>query len=171
MKANFIHQFPEHHIPFDVFFAVTNLDKLVKLLLDESNLYSQQNGRELHSIEQEMRAFLGINYIMSINKPPTIKSFGNTDSSFVMRALEMLWLDQDLNTFYKIAIFWVTQKMTAVAKVTKSDPLSTILTIVLVILFQMMILEAFTSVSWNSMVDQAWNKQYLKNKPIEWNFK
>ena len=90
MKANFIHQLPEHHIAFDVFFAVTNLDKLVKLLVDESNLYAQQNGRELHSNEQEMRAFLGINYIMSINKPPTIKSFGNTDSSFAMRALEML---------------------------------------------------------------------------------
>ena len=35
--------FPEHHIPYDVFSAVANLDGLVKLLLDEGNLYDQQN--------------------------------------------------------------------------------------------------------------------------------
>ena len=37
----------------------------------------------------------------------------------------MLWLDQDLKRFCKIFIFPSTQKMT---KVTRSDPLSTILT-------------------------------------------
>ena len=40
LKADIIHQFPEHHITFHVFFAVTNLDGLVKLLVDESNLYA-----------------------------------------------------------------------------------------------------------------------------------
>ena len=75
LKANIIYQFPELHVPFDVFSDVTNLDGLVKLLVEESNLYAQQNGREFHTNKQEMRAFLGINYIMSINKLPTIKSY------------------------------------------------------------------------------------------------
>ena len=75
MKADIIHHFPEHHIPFDVFSAVTNLDGLLKLLVDESNLYALQNGREFHTNEQEMRVCLGINYIMSINKLPTMKSY------------------------------------------------------------------------------------------------
>ena len=74
LKVDIIHQFSEHHIPFDVFSAVTNLDGLVKLLVDESNLYAQQNGREFHTNEQKMTVFLGINYIMSINKLPVIKS-------------------------------------------------------------------------------------------------
>ena len=74
MKGDIIHQFPEHHIPFDVFSTVTNLDGLVKPFVDESNLYAQQNGREFHTNKQEMRTFLGLNYIMSINKLPTIKS-------------------------------------------------------------------------------------------------
>ena len=74
-KIDIIHQFPEHHIPFDVFSAVTNRDGLEKLLVDESNLYVQQNGREFHTKEQEMRSFFGINYRMSINKLPTIKSY------------------------------------------------------------------------------------------------
>ena len=41
-KANIIHQFPEHHISFDVFSAVANLDGLVKLLVDESNLTNKK---------------------------------------------------------------------------------------------------------------------------------
>ena len=44
------------------------------------------------------------------------------------------------------SIFWITQKMIKVTKITKSDPLSTILTRVLVILFQIMILQALTSI-------------------------
>ena len=75
LKADIIYQFQEHLIPFDVFSAGTYLDGFVKLLADESNLYAQQNGREFHINKQEMRAFLGINYIVSINKTPTIQSY------------------------------------------------------------------------------------------------
>ena len=38
-------------------------------------MYAQQNGREFHTNEKKMRAFLGIDYTMSINKLPTIKSY------------------------------------------------------------------------------------------------
>ena len=55
-------------------------------------------------------------------------------------------LDRDLKTFYEISVFWTTQKMTKVIKITKSDSLSTILTRVSVIVFQMMILKALTSI-------------------------
>ena len=46
---------------------------------------------------------------MSFNKLPTKKIIGNVDNSLVTRALEMLWLDQDLKTFYEISIFRTTQ--------------------------------------------------------------
>ena len=52
-----IHQFPEHHVTFDVFSAVTNLDGLVKLLVDEGKLRAQQNGKEFHTNEKEVQAF------------------------------------------------------------------------------------------------------------------
>ena len=63
----------------------------------------------------------------------------------VTRALEMLWLDQDLKTFYEISIFRTPQKMTKEIKVTKSDPISTILR-VFVILLQMNILKVLTTI-------------------------
>ena len=67
-------------------------------------------------------------------------------SSLVTRASQMLWLDRDLKTILQISIFWTTQKMTKVTKVAKSDPLSSILSRVLVILFLLMILKALASI-------------------------
>ena len=65
--------------------------------------------------------------------------------SLAARALEMLWLDRDVKALYETLIFRTTQKMTIVMKVTKSHPLSNILTRILVILFQMIIFKALTS--------------------------
>ena len=109
LKVDIIHQFLEHHIPFDVFSDVTYLDDLVRLLVDESNLYAQQNGREFYTKEQEMRTFIGIKYTISINKVPTIQSYYcNVNSSLVTRD------HRDLKTLYKVFIFRTTQKMTKV---------------------------------------------------------
>ena len=66
---------PEHHAPFDIFSAVTDIENLIKLTVFESNLYAQQKEREFETNEQEMGAYLGINYVMSINKQSTIKSY------------------------------------------------------------------------------------------------
>ena len=91
MGADIIHQFPEHHIPLDIFSTVTNLDGLIKVLADGCNFYAQQNDREFHINKQKMRQFLEINYMMSINNLPTIKSYlecgqsiGNEDIRNVM---------------------------------------------------------------------------------------
>ena len=54
---------------------VTNIRDLVKLIVDQTNLYAQQNGREFRTDEKKMLAFLGINCIMSINQLPTIQSY------------------------------------------------------------------------------------------------
>ena len=49
MEADIIYQFPELQIHFNVFSAVTDLDRLVKRRIDESNVYAQKNGRELRA--------------------------------------------------------------------------------------------------------------------------
>ena len=83
-----------------------------------------------------MRAFLGINN-MSINKLSIIESYCECGQLIgKTRALEMLWLDRDLKTFYKISLFRTTQKVRG-------------------ILFQTMIFKALTSIWRNSKVDQA----------------
>ena len=84
--------------PFNVISTLTNLDGLVRLLVDESILYTWQKGKEFHTNEQEIAALLGINYIVFINKLPTIKSYWDCGQSLVTKTLEMFWLDQDLKT-------------------------------------------------------------------------
>ena len=98
LKADIIHQFSEQHIFFDVFSAVSNLDGLVRFLVDESILYTGQKGKEFHTNEQEIAELLGINYIVFINKLPTIKCYWDCGQSLVTKTLEMFWLDQDLKT-------------------------------------------------------------------------
>ena len=55
------------------------LHKLVALILTETNRYAQQNGRNFVTNAAEMKAFLGMNYIMSVNKPPTIHHYWGSD--------------------------------------------------------------------------------------------
>ena len=56
------------------------LNELVKIICDQSDLYVAQNGREFATTLEETRAFLGINYIMSISKLPNLKCYRSVDS-------------------------------------------------------------------------------------------
>ena len=59
-----------------MFRKVTNLDELkTYMIIVQSNLYAQQNDCEYQTNAKETMAFLGINYIMSINQLPTVQSY------------------------------------------------------------------------------------------------
>lgn len=58
--------FPEHHLTFNTFSAITNLDALVKIIIEQSNLIGKENGRGFQTNEEEM---------MTVNKLPTIASY------------------------------------------------------------------------------------------------
>ena len=129
---------------------MTNLDGLVKLLADGSNLYAQQSSREFHTNEKEMSAFLEINYIKSIDKP-TIRGYWECECcGGVTGALGMLRRDRDLGAFYGVSIFRAAWGLVGVTGVAGSDPLSAILARVLVILFRVMVLVPLASVWWGS---------------------
>ena len=51
------HPFPEHHSSFDIFWVVTNLNASTKIIVEQSNFYTKQNGREFQTNEEEMKAF------------------------------------------------------------------------------------------------------------------
>ena len=65
--------------PFDVFENPIHLNKLVSHITAQSNLYGSQNGPNFITNDAEMKAFLQINSIMSINKLPSIKHYWSTD--------------------------------------------------------------------------------------------
>ena len=146
MKADIIHQFPEHHIPFDVFSVVTNFDGLVKLLVGESNLCAQQNGREFCTNKQKMRAFLGINYIIFINKLQIIKNYWEYGQFIGNKGIRNVMARSRFEDILRNFIYWARQKVKNVKKVYQLRSLINHFYKVLVIMFEIMILKAFTSI-------------------------
>ena len=115
----------------------TNLHGLVKLFVDKSNLYSQQNGIEFHTSKQEIKAFLGANCVMSINKLPTIKSYWNWQQFIGNESIRNVMARSRFEDNLQNPHF---------SGNTKDDKSDSIFIRVLVILFQMMILKTLTSI-------------------------
>ena len=69
------HQLKESTSPLEVEEKVVNLDVSIVLLATQSNLYSQQNGRHFITNPEEMKAFLGTNYVIAINQLPNVSMY------------------------------------------------------------------------------------------------
>ena len=50
------------------------------MIVEQSNLYAHQNGRNFTVTKEELKAFLGINFVMAINKLPTIAEYWRVDN-------------------------------------------------------------------------------------------
>ena len=61
--------------PIEIFSLVTGLEELLELIVKQSNLYAHQNGRNFIVTKEELEAILGINFVMVINKLPTIAEY------------------------------------------------------------------------------------------------
>ena len=80
LEANVSLGIPENANLLLTFEGTTNLNELVKYIWDNTNLYGTQNGREFATNPEEILAFLGISYIMSISKLPNLKCYWSVDS-------------------------------------------------------------------------------------------
>ena len=58
--------------PIEILFLVTSLEELLELIVELSNLYAHQNGRNFTIIKKGLKAFLGINFVTAVNKLPMI---------------------------------------------------------------------------------------------------
>ena len=65
--------------PFDIFHTVTGMNELLEIIVTETNRYTTQKGCNFETTEDEINAFLGINFIMGINKLPSLEDFWSTD--------------------------------------------------------------------------------------------
>ena len=66
--------------PIKISSLVTGLEELLELIVEQSNLYAHQNGRNFTVTKEELKAFLGINFVMAINKLPTIAEYWRVDN-------------------------------------------------------------------------------------------
>ena len=65
--------------PFDIFQTVTGMNELLEIIVTETNRYATQKVCNFETTEGEMKAFLGINFIMGINKLPSLEDYWSTD--------------------------------------------------------------------------------------------
>ena len=70
-----------HHgsTPFGIFQMVTGMNEFLEIIVTETNRYATQKGRNFEITEDEMKAFLGINFVMSINKLPSLEDCWSPD--------------------------------------------------------------------------------------------
>ena len=50
--------------PFGIFQTGTGMNELLEIIVTETNRYTTRKGRNFETMEDEMKAFLGINFIM-----------------------------------------------------------------------------------------------------------
>lgn len=69
----------------DVFFKF--ICPIVDNIVYQSNLYATQNNKNLKLTENELYAFLGINFCMGYNKLPSYKLYWNTSEDLNVRSI------------------------------------------------------------------------------------
>ena len=70
----------ENVSPREIFSLVTSLEKLLELIVEQSNLYTYKNERNFLVNKEKLKAFLEINFVMAINKLPTIAESWRVDN-------------------------------------------------------------------------------------------
>lgn len=91
-------QITENTSPMKIFEEVTGLDKLIKLIVTRSNLYTQQYGSILEVDAKQMKTFFGINYTMVIKKTPSIAEYQKHLLGIL--GFKTPWFEVNENTHY-----------------------------------------------------------------------
>ena len=76
----------------DIFELVTGPEQLIDLTVVQTNFYAQQTGRNFTVDNNELKAFLWINYIMTINKLPTIAEYWRVDNQTGNKAIQNIMI-------------------------------------------------------------------------------
>ena len=66
--------------PTEMFSLGAVLEELLKLIVEQSNLYAHQNGRSFTVTKEELKAFREISFVMAIYKLPTITEYWRVDN-------------------------------------------------------------------------------------------
>ena len=66
--------------PIEIFSLVTGLEKLLQVIVKQSKVYAYQTGRNFTVNEEELEGFLGINFVVAINRSPTIAEYWKVDN-------------------------------------------------------------------------------------------
>ena len=170
LQQNVLLQFDGNPTPFDVYEKTLDLNKLLSDIVSQTNLYATQKGRNFVTNLAEMKAFLEMNSIMSINKLPTMEHYWSTDRFIGNQALRDVMTKSRFKEILQNVHFSNNDTADKVDKGNKVRPLINHFN------------EAFQTAMSNSSIQsidehmiklkgRSSMKQYIKSKPIKWGFK
>ena len=74
--------------PIEIFPLVTDHRELLELIVEQSNFYAHQIGRIFRVTKEELKAFLGINFVMAIKMLSTIAEYWRVDNLIANDGIE-----------------------------------------------------------------------------------
>ena len=66
--------------PIETFSLVTGLEELLEMIVEQSNHYAYQNGRNFTVTKEKLKAFREISFDMAIHNLPTIAEYWRVDN-------------------------------------------------------------------------------------------
>ena len=111
--------------PFDIFQTVTGMNELLEIIVTETNRCATQKGRNFDTTEDEMKAFLGINFIMGI-KLQSLEDYWSPDKCIRNEKIQNVMTRTRFSPSYRIFTFPITTMTIKLINRTKSVLLSNI---------------------------------------------
>ena len=75
LEGRVTNQFEESASAFNIYKQIFNLILLIEIIVQQCNLYLQQNLRKFLTNVSEMKVLVGVNYIMTVNRLSSIPVF------------------------------------------------------------------------------------------------
>ena len=140
-----------------MFSLVNGLDELLELIVEQSNLYAHQNGRNFTVTKEELKAFLGINFVMAINKLPTIAEYWRVDNLIGNDGIQNTMIRNRFCEIFQNLHFADNRKDDKTDKAFKMRPVIDHLNSKLWRCYRIKVSKALINTWWNSKADLEWS--------------
>ena len=146
------------------------MNELLKLIVREKNRYAIQNGCNFETTEDEMKEFLGINFIMGVNKLPSLEDYWSTDKFIGNEKIQNIMIKTRFQSILQNLHFSNNGNEDKIDKLYQIRPVIEYLNKVFA---ECMLNSLFRSVDKHmcKFKGRLSMEQYIKNKPIRWGFK
>ena len=153
--------------PFDIFQTVTGMNELREM---ETNRYTTQKGLNFETVKNEMKAFLGVNFIMGINKLPSLEDYRSTDKCIGNEKIQNVTTRTRFQSILQNLHYFNNDNDDKTDKPYKIRPVIKHLNNVFVESLSNSLFQSFDK-HMCKFKDRPSMKQYIKNKLIKWGFK
>ena len=140
------------------------------MIVEQSNLYAHQNGRNFTVTKEELKAFLGIKFVIEINKLPTIAEYCRVDNLIGNDGIQNTMIRNRFCEILQNLRFADSRKDQKTEKAFKMRLVIDHLNLNFPRCYRMIVSKALMNKHLVKLKGISGMKQYIKSKPIKWGF-